>query len=98
MRSPRLYPVTTDGIRNIVFNGVPDWVYEGKIIYGMCGVCMRVRGHNFPTEVCTAFFLFHISPSLLGREGEGHRDDIGVQGGTMGTAISASLLLSCLPV
>lgn len=30
VRSPKVYPISTDGVANVVFNGVPDWVYEGK--------------------------------------------------------------------
>ncbi len=41
MRSPKLYPISTDGIYKVVFNGVPDWVYEGdhekkKTQYRVC--------------------------------------------------------------
>ena len=25
-----LYPISNDGQQFVVFNGVPDWVYEGK--------------------------------------------------------------------
>ncbi len=33
VRDARLYPITTDGVYKVVFNGVPDWVYEGETIY-----------------------------------------------------------------
>jgi hypothetical protein len=28
--SPQVFPITTDGRPGKVFNGIPDWVYEGK--------------------------------------------------------------------
>lgn len=28
--SSKVYPITSDGQKRILFNGVPDWVYEGR--------------------------------------------------------------------
>lgn len=30
LRAPETYRVTTDAVPGIVYNGVPDWLYEGK--------------------------------------------------------------------
>ena len=30
VKSKQVFPITNDGLEGTVFNGVPDWVYEGK--------------------------------------------------------------------
>ena len=43
--SPTSYQITTDGVPKAVFNGVPDWVYEGKVhlIIGVSTFQMIIR-------------------------------------------------------
>lgn len=31
-RSTQVYRVTNDAVPGIVYNGIPDWLYEGKVI------------------------------------------------------------------
>jgi hypothetical protein len=30
VESKNVFPITSDGVPHVVFNGVPDWVYEGN--------------------------------------------------------------------
>ena len=32
VRSKKVYPITSDGVEGKIFNGIPDWVYEGTLI------------------------------------------------------------------
>ncbi len=31
VKSDKVFPVTVDGEPRVIFNGVPDWVYEGNL-------------------------------------------------------------------
>lgn len=31
VKSQRVFPLTTDGVPHVIFNGAPDWVYEGRV-------------------------------------------------------------------
>ena len=33
VKSDKVFPITTDGRPGLVFNGIPDWVYEGESCY-----------------------------------------------------------------
>ena len=37
IKSSKVYPITTDGTQKTedgpIYNGIPDWVYEGNILY-----------------------------------------------------------------
>jgi len=35
--SSRLFPITADGRRGVIFNGIPDWVYEGECLHASTG-------------------------------------------------------------
>ena len=38
VKSDKVFPITTDGRPGLVFNGIPDWVYEGELKFIKAGL------------------------------------------------------------
>lgn len=49
-RAPETYRVTNDAVPGIVYNGVPDWLYEGNYTENSTNRYASVVTHQFPIE------------------------------------------------
>ena len=52
----KLVSITTNGIKNIIYNAIPDWVYEGMLcvcLFVSLFVMMLFYRRDFGNQLCT---------------------------------------------